>query len=119
MDRHETELIERFVRESPEVIAQAREKLMVCSVMYRCENFHICFPGKWLEKTITCQVYGGHDAVGGLNEKHSSLWVSLPSVPSVTYHGRMIASWAGASKRGNLSTVGSASSTGAATAAWS
>jgi hypothetical protein len=31
---------------------------MVCTVMYRCENFHIYFPGKWLGETITCQVCG-------------------------------------------------------------
>jgi hypothetical protein len=27
--------------------------------MYRCENFHIYFPGKWLGETSTCPVCGG------------------------------------------------------------
>jgi hypothetical protein len=59
MYQHDIELIEKFARETPDVIATAREKLMVCTVMYRCENFHIYFPGKWLGKTITCPVCGG------------------------------------------------------------
>jgi len=57
--QHDIELIEKFARENPDVIAQACEKLMVCTVMYRCVNFHIYFPGKWLGETITCQVCGG------------------------------------------------------------
>jgi len=40
------ELTERFARENPSVIARARKNLMACTVMYRCENFHIYFPGK-------------------------------------------------------------------------
>jgi hypothetical protein len=55
---HDIELIGKFARENPDVIATAREKLMVCTVMYRCEkNFHICYPGKWLGETTTCPVY--------------------------------------------------------------
>jgi hypothetical protein len=57
--QHDIELIERFARENPDVIAKAREKLMVYTVMYRCENFHIYLPGKNLVETITCQVCGG------------------------------------------------------------
>jgi hypothetical protein len=57
--QHDIELIERFARENPDVIAKAPEKLVVCTVMYRCENFHIYFPGQYLGETITCPVCGG------------------------------------------------------------
>ncbi len=56
MYQHDIELIERFARENPDVIATAREKLMVCTAMDRCENFHIYFPGKWLAATTICPV---------------------------------------------------------------
>lgn len=56
--QHDIELTEKFARENPEVVAQAREKLVVCTVMYRCQNFHIYFPGKWLGETITCPECG-------------------------------------------------------------
>jgi len=59
MYQHDIELIEKFARENPDVIAKARAKLLVCTVMYRCENFHIYFPGKWLGETTTCPVCGG------------------------------------------------------------
>lgn len=59
MYQHDIELIERFASENPDIIARAREKLMVCTVMYRCEkNFHIYFPGRWLGETVACQVCG-------------------------------------------------------------
>jgi hypothetical protein len=45
--------------ETPDVINKAREKLMVCTVMYRCENFHIYFPGMWLGEIINCRGCGG------------------------------------------------------------
>jgi hypothetical protein len=53
------QLIERFAKENPDVIAKACDKLIVCTVMYRCENFHIYFPGKWLGETTTCPVCRG------------------------------------------------------------
>jgi len=59
MYQHDIELIEKFARENPDIIAKARGKLMVCTVMYRCENFHIYFPGKWLGEIIYCRVCGG------------------------------------------------------------
>jgi len=57
--QHDIELIRKFARETPDVINKAREKLMVCTVMYRCENFHIYFPGKLMGETITCPACGG------------------------------------------------------------
>lgn len=56
--QHDIELIESFPRKNPDVIAKAREKLKICAVMYRCKNFHIFFPGKWLGETIACPVCG-------------------------------------------------------------
>lgn len=58
MYRHDLDLTARFARENPEVIDQAREKLMVCTVRYRCENFHLFFPGKYLGDSIPCPVCG-------------------------------------------------------------
>jgi hypothetical protein len=57
--QHDIELIEKFAMETPDVINKAREKLMVCTVMYRCENFHIYFPGMWLGEIINCRGCGG------------------------------------------------------------
>jgi hypothetical protein len=56
--QHDIKLTERFGRENPDVIARVWGNLMVCTVMYRCENFHIYFPGKWLGEIITCPVCG-------------------------------------------------------------
>jgi hypothetical protein len=55
---HDIELSEKFARENPDAIARALENLMICTVMYRCENFNIYFPGKLLGETITCPVCG-------------------------------------------------------------
>jgi hypothetical protein len=32
---------------------------MIRTVMYRCENLYIYFPGKWLGEPITCQMCEG------------------------------------------------------------
>ncbi|MBI5778618.1 MAG: hypothetical protein HZA49_04080 [Planctomycetes bacterium] len=58
MYQHDLDLIDKFARENPDLITRARENLLVCTVMYRCEHFHIYFPGKWLGEIISCPVCG-------------------------------------------------------------
>lgn len=58
MYQHDLDLTASFASDNPETVAQARQKLMICTILYRCENFHIFFPGKHLGETFPCPVCG-------------------------------------------------------------